>query len=112
MTPEDFRRLALYLPEAEEHAHQGHPDFRVRGKIFATLGWPDLAWAMVKLTPVEQEVLVQAEPEVFTPVQGGWGRRGATNVRLAVADEATARSALAMAWRNRAPKSLVARSGR
>jgi YjbR len=57
MTPEDFRRLALNLPKAEEHAHHGIPDFRVRGKIFATLGWPDLAWAMVKLTPEEQEIL-------------------------------------------------------
>ena len=67
MTANDFRRLALSLPETEERAHMDHPDFRVAGKIFATLGYPDHGWAMVKLTPVEQEMFVKAQPKVFDP---------------------------------------------
>ena len=110
MTPQRFRRAALAFPEVAESAHHGHPNFRVRKKIFATLGWPDGAWGMVKLTPEQQELLCRAEPDIFKPMPGGWGRRGATNVRLAGADSATMRSALAMAWRNVAPKSLAARS--
>ena len=60
MTPNDFRKLALSLPETEERAHMKHPDFRVAGKIFATLGYPNKTRAMVKVTPVEQEMLVLA----------------------------------------------------
>jgi len=108
LTIDGFRRLALGLPEASENAHMGHPDFRVRGKIFATIGWPDRGWAMVKLTPEQQAAFVEAEPAVFTPVKGGWGRRGATNVRLRVAKQASARRAIATAWGNVAP-ALVAR---
>src|SRR5262249_32367402 len=107
MTPDDFRRIALSLPEAVEASHMGHPDFRVRRKIFATIGWPDSAWAMVKLAPDQQMMVVEAVPTMFAPVPGGWGRRGSTNVRLTAADEATLRSVLTMAWRNVAPKSLV-----
>jgi len=88
----------------------GHPDFRVAGRVFATLGYPDKGWAMVKLTPEQQSMLVESEPEVFRPVPGGWGRRGSTNVRIAAADRKTLSGALAMAWRNVAPKSLIARS--
>ncbi len=108
MTDDTFRRIALSLPETSESAHMAHPDFRVRGKIFATLGWPDKTWGMVKLTPEDQEVLVAAEPAVFTPVKGGWGRQGNTNVRLDAASEATLRSALVKAWRRAAPKRLAA----
>jgi hypothetical protein len=85
----------------------GHPDFRVRGKIFATICWPDEGWGMVKLTPEQQAIFVQAEPAVFVPVKGGWGRRGATSVRLKTANKATLRSALVAAWRNAAPKRLA-----
>ncbi len=106
ITPEDFRRLALGLPRAIEGAHMGTVDFRC-GKIFATLGNPDADWAMVKLTPDQQDVRVSAEPEVFVPVPGGWGRGGATRLRLAACDEATARGALLDAWRNVAPKTLL-----
>jgi hypothetical protein len=106
MTADDFRRLALSLPEAVEQAHMGHPDFRVRGKIFATLG-PGEAWGMVKLTPEEQEVVVQAEPAVFAAFDNAWGRRGATRVRLEAATEEALRPALAAAWRNTAPKRLA-----
>jgi hypothetical protein len=78
-----------------------HPDFRVGGKIFATLGYPGKRWAMVKLTPDQQELLVRGEPEIFAPIKGAWGRRGATNVRLA----------LIAAWRNTAPKRLARELG-
>ena len=66
MTAEQFRRLALALPDTAESAHMRHPDFRVNGKIFATLGYPDSGWGMVKLTPEQQEVFVRAEAGVFT----------------------------------------------
>jgi hypothetical protein len=106
VTVDDFRRLALSLPGAIESAHMGHPDFRVRGRIFATI-WPDDAWGMVKLKPEQQAMLVQAEPAVFVPVKGGWGRKGATNVRLESAHPTSVRSALVTAWRNIAPKTLA-----
>lgn len=111
MTPKDFRRIALSMPGAIEGSHMGHPDFRVGKKIFATLGFPDAGYAMVKLTPEQQAVVVPAEPKVFVAVAGGWGRRGSTNVRLEAADVAVLESALAMAWRNIAPQSLVKRQG-
>jgi hypothetical protein len=104
MSQNRFRRLALGLPEVVEGAHQGHADFRVGNRIFATLGYPDDDWGMVKLTPEQQSVLVEAEPEIFRPVPGGWGRQGNTNVRLAKADPVTLQSALTMAWQNIAPK--------
>ena len=107
MSQNRFRRLALGLPEVVEGAHQGHADFRVGNRIFATLGYPDDDWGMVKLTPEQQSVLVEAEPEIFRPVPRGWGRQGNTNVRLEAADPATLKSALTFAWNNVAPKSLL-----
>ena len=89
-----------------EGSHQGHADFRVGKRIFATLGYPDDDWGMVQLTPEQQSVLVEAEPDIFRPVPGGWGKRGSTHVRLARADQATLKSALTIAWTNIAPKSL------
>jgi hypothetical protein len=106
MTAKQFRSLALGLPEASEAAHMGHPDFRVCGKIFATLG-PDEDWAMVKLTADEQASFVRAEPDVFHPASGAWGRRGCTIVRLRDAKALTVRPALVAAWRNNAPKRLA-----
>jgi hypothetical protein len=103
-----FRRLALGLPEAVEEAHMGHPDFRVNGKIFATLGYPDGRWAMVKLTPEQQTAFVESAPDIFVPVKGGWGLKGATNVRLPAATRRALGPALATAWRNLAPRALVA----
>jgi len=104
VTPAQFRRIALSLPEAVEGAHMGHADFRVGGKIFATLGYPDRAWGMVNLTADQQALLVETTPEVFTPVPGGWGRKGSTHVRLSAADAATLKHALTIALTNRAPK--------
>jgi hypothetical protein len=106
MSSDTFRRLALSLPETSESAHRNHPDFRVRGKIFATLGWPSQDWGIVKLTCEEQEIVVDAEPTVFVPVKGAWGRQGCTNVRLEAASEATLQGALLRAWRKAAPKYL------
>jgi hypothetical protein len=99
--------MALSLPLATESAHQGHPDFRVAGKIFATLGYPDKAWGMVKLTPKLQESLVGSEPGVFIRVKGAWGLRGATSVLLRRARKATLHTALANAWHNAAPRRLT-----
>ena len=106
MTAEDFRQIALSFPEAVEHAHMSHPDFRVRGKIFATLGYPDEAWGMVKLTHEQQHDFIKSEPTVFAPSKGAWGLRGSTIVKLKLAKKTTLRAALAAAWRNTAPKGL------
>jgi len=111
MTSDDFRRLALGFPETEERAHMDHPDFRVRGKIFATLGYPENGWAMVKLPAEQQHNFVDTYPAVFAPVTGAWGRGGATTVRLKAARKAVVRRALAIAWRNIAPKQPVERPG-
>jgi hypothetical protein len=109
VTAGGFRRLALGLPEASEVGHMGHPDFRVGGRIFATLGHPDERWGMVKLTPDQQEGFVAAEPSVFVPVKGAWGRRGATNVLLRAAKAGSLRAAMLLAWRNVAPRALAGR---
>jgi hypothetical protein len=107
MTADGFRRLALSLPEASEASHMDHPDFRVRGKIFATLGHPAAGWGMVKLTLEQQTLFALADPDVFVPVAGGWGRRGATSVRLRAAKADTVRRALEAAWRRTAPRRLA-----
>jgi hypothetical protein len=111
MTADAFRRLALSLPESAEVGHMGHPDFRVGGRIFATLGYPDERWAMVKLTPEQQEGLVAAVPAAFAPVKGAWGLKGATSVLLRKARAADVRTALMAAWRNTAPARLVRHVG-
>jgi len=107
MTAADFRRLALSMPEAEQSAHMSHPDFRVGGKIFATLGYPDSEHGMVVLPPEEQEQLVQSHPKVFAPAKGAWGRRGSTTVSLGAVDKTTLKRAMEIAWRKRAPKDLL-----
>jgi hypothetical protein len=110
VTANDFRRLALALPEAEEHAHMDHPDFRVQGKIFATLGYPAKGWGMVKLTPEQQHYFSKDHPGVFVPAKGAWGRRGATSVYLKAASKASLEKAVSVAWRNTAPKRLAEQS--
>jgi hypothetical protein len=106
VTADEFRNLALSLPEAVEAAHMDHPDFRVGGKIFATLG-PMEDWGMVKLTPDQQASFVSTDPDIFQPFNGAWGRRGCTMVDLATAEEWIVRQALVAAWRNTAPKRLA-----
>jgi hypothetical protein len=107
VTANDFRRLALALPETEEKVHMDHPDFRVCGKIFATLGYPDKGWGMVKLTPEQQQYYSKDYPDVFVPVKGAWGSRGATSVHLKTVSKEALRRAIAEAWRNTAPKRAV-----
>ena len=107
MTADEFRAIALSFPLSEEAGHMGHPDFRVQGRIFATLGYPNSGWGVVKLTPVQQAAFVLAEPRAFRPVNGAWGRRGSTGVILRAVTQAAACEALLEAWRNRAPKRLV-----
>ncbi len=85
----------------------GHPDFRVRGKIFATLAYPDESLGMVKLTPPQQAEYVQADPKAFVSVKGAWGRGGATHVRLKAVKKAALHRALLTAWRNTAPENLA-----
>jgi hypothetical protein len=100
MTPAAFRKLALSLEGATEGAHGGHADFRAGGKVFASLGYPDASWGMVKLAPEQQQMVIAAEPAMFVPVEGAWGQRGATSVKLAAADSHAMQSALTMAWQN------------
>jgi hypothetical protein len=109
MTESDFRKIALSLPEAVGSSHMDHPDFRVGGKIFATLGYFDKRWGMVKLFPDQQAEFVKAEPKVFVPAKGNWGKRGATCVLLKSAKKTVVRKALAAAWLNTAPKELTAK---
>jgi hypothetical protein len=111
MSIDEFREIALSMPEAIEAAHVGHPDFRVRGKIFATIGFPYANWAMVKLTPDQQQEMVARDPDIFQPVKGGWGRRGATQVLLPKATTITVQKAVTTAWRNVAPKRLREQTG-
>ena len=106
MTQNEFRELARSCPEVIESAHMHHPDFRVGGRIFATLGYPDEHAAMVKLSPEEQNDFVRTSPGVFTQVKGAWGRQGATNINLPAATIKIVREALSAAWRNTAPKRL------
>lgn len=110
MTADDFRRVALGLAEAVEQGHMGHPDFRVGGKIFATLDASGLRGCL-KLTPEHQEMLLGAEPGLFEPAAGAWGRNGWTHLRLESADEATLKSVLTAAWRNTAPAKLQSQLG-
>jgi hypothetical protein len=104
MTPAEFRRTALRLQDTAEASHMGHPDFRVAGKIFATLGYPRTGFGVVMLSPEGQAFFVRAQGEGFAPVRGAWGDRGATMVTLAPAKAALVRAALRAAWEHRRPK--------
>lgn len=108
MTPEDFRRIALSLEGAEEGSHMGSPDFRVGGRIFATLAAQAQGYGNLMITPEQQAIFVAEAPEVFIPVPGGWGRNGATHLKLAAAHEDIVRGALQTAWKLRIEKNLAA----
>ena len=107
LTAADFRRIALSLPEAVEGSHFGQADFRVGGRIFATLGLESEGYGVLLLTTEQQTGMVEDEPEVFSPVPGGWGRKGATRVRLARVAPDILEGALRAAWLRRAPKRLL-----
>lgn len=104
MTASDFRRIALSLPGSEEGSHFGAADFRVGGRIFATLAAVDQGYGNLMLTPEHQQAFVDEQPDVFLPVSGGWGRNGATHVRLAAANDDLLRGALHTAWKLRVEK--------
>jgi len=96
--PEDVRRLILALQDVDEQKHMSHPDFRVRGRIIATLGRPDARWAIVKLTPKQQDMLISSRPDAYRPASGAWGRRGSTLLLLEAVQEEEAAQAIRMAW--------------
>lgn len=101
----DFRRIALSLEGAEESSHMGAPDFRVQGRIFATLASEAQGYGNLMLTPEQQADFVRELPEVFLPIHGGWGRMGMTHIRLAKATEDVLTGALKTAWKLRVEKS-------
>jgi hypothetical protein len=110
MTPGDFRRIALSLEGAEEGSHMGATDFRVDGRIFATLASVDKGYGNLMITPELQAAFIADRPDLFLPVHGGWGRMGITHIRLAPADEDTLTGALHTAWKLRVEKNR--RSGK
>jgi len=100
MTATEFRKIALNFPGATEASHMNHPDFRVSGKIFATLGYPNEEWGMVKLTPDQQSQVVKSNSKAFVPVKGAWGLKDGTNINLRLATKVTLTEVLEMAWAN------------
>jgi len=104
MTPDDFRRIALSLDGAEEGSHMGAVDFRVGGRIFATLASVKEGYGNLMLTPEQQADFVGEQPDIFVPIAGGWGRMGSTHIRLAAADEDILEGALRAAWKTRIEK--------
>jgi hypothetical protein len=101
MTAHDFRRIALSFEGAEESSHMGQPDFRVGGKIFATLASEDQGYGNLQLSPEQQAEFVKELPQVFIPISGGWGRMGMTHIRLSAATEDVLTGALRTAWKLR-----------
>ncbi len=110
MTAADFRRIALSLEGADEGSHMGSPDFRVGGRIFATLASQKKGYGNLMLTPELQADFVQEQPEVFLPIAGGWGRMGMTHIRLAQANEDLLAGALRAAWKLRVDKNAGGRA--
>jgi hypothetical protein len=101
MNSSDFRRIALSLDGAEEGSHMGAADFRVGGRIFATLASVSLGYGNLMLIPELQAAFLAERPDVFLPIHGGWGRMGMTHIHLAEADEDTLAGALHTAWKLR-----------
>jgi hypothetical protein len=110
MNGDDFRRLALSLEGVEESSHMGAPDFRVGGRIFATLASQSQGYGNLMLTPDQQAAFVQELPDVFVPIPGGWGRKGMTHIRLAAASVDVLSGALRTAWKLRIEKNGAKRS--
>jgi hypothetical protein len=109
MTAEDFRRIALSLEGATEGSHMGAVDFRVGGRIFATLASIDQGYGNLMLTPEQQADFLSDAPDLFLPVPGGWGRMGATHIRLAAVTEDVLYGALRSAWKSRVDKNAKPR---
>ena len=104
MTAKDFRRIALSLEGAEEGSHMGSADFRVGGRIFATLAAQKLGYGNLMLSPEQQAEFVAEQPDIFVPIAGGWGKAGATNIGLSASNEDMLAGALRTAWRLRIEK--------
>jgi hypothetical protein len=104
MTPSDFRRIALSFEGAEESSHMGAADFRVAGRIFATLASIEQGYGNLMITPELQAAFIADRPDIFLPIHGGWGRMGMTHIRLQPADEDTLTGALHTAWKLRVEK--------
>lgn len=100
MTSAEFRTAALKVPGASESAHMNHPDFRVNGKIFASLGCPDDGWGMVRLTPAQQRAFMKEARGMLAPCAGAWEKAGATSVHLASARKRILHEALRAASQN------------
>ena len=112
MTGKDFRRIALSMEGAEEGAHMGNADFRVGGRIFATLSLEKQGYGVLLLNPEQQAGMVADAPEVFSPVAGGWGRNGSTRVLLAKVTPDVLEDALLAAWKNRVEKNRGTKKSR
>ena len=112
MTVSEFRKLALALPGASEGSHMGHADFRVAGKVFATLGYPDDGHGAVMLPPLEQDLLLQRHAKAFKPAPGAWGKAGSTIVTLKAAPKSVVALALQSAWKRRATKEASSTAAR
>jgi hypothetical protein len=108
--PADFRRIALSLEGAEEGSHMGAVDFRVGGRIFATLASQHLGYGNLMLTPELQAEFCADQPEMFLPIPGGWGRMGSTHIRLAAATRDILEGALRAAWQVRTEKNAKPKS--
>ena len=109
MNANDFRRMALSLEGAKEGSHMGSPDFRVGGRIFATLASAEEGFGNLVLTPEQQSAFVEELPEVFIPIKGGWGKMGMTHVRLSAASEEVLAGAIRTAWKLRLDKNAATR---
>jgi hypothetical protein len=107
MTIDEYRRIALAQPEAVESSHMNHPDFRVQDKIFATI-WADGKQGALKLTPKQQREFSREHPKIFSPAAGAWGKSGSTIVQISLATKEIVNRAMQIAWRNTAPKRLIA----
>jgi hypothetical protein len=112
MDAEDFRQMALSFDGAEESSHMGAPDFRVGGRIFATLAMQHLGYGNLMLSPALQRALIAEAPEVFLPIPGGWGRMGCTHIRLADASAQQMLRGLQLAWNLRVEKNGKSRSSK
>ena len=110
MDVNDFREIALSFTGAVECSHMGKPDFRVGDRIFATLAHQEQGFGNLMLTPDAQQALISTDCEVFLPAPGGWGRMGATHVRLAAATETQLKEALHTAWKSRLEKNKSLKS--
>jgi len=104
----DFRRIALSFEGAEEGSHVGSPDFRVGGRIFATLASQKQGYGNLMLAPEQQAAFVEEAPDIFIPIAGGWGKMGMTHIKLSAANEDVLYGALQTAWKLRVEKNAKA----